>query len=125
MRRANNAPLVYYLYAILVVILKSNINKSRFAAGNNKLRLCFYLQSCVCSREVVFAKKLNSIIELAQHISFVVLAMLDSTSSACCLFSPLLLYEQQVTVPVGREQQAGAPRLALSSCQLAGSPIRH
>lgn len=26
-----NAPLVYYLYAILVVILKSSINKSRFA----------------------------------------------------------------------------------------------
>lgn len=33
-----NAPLIYCLYVILVVILKSNINKSRFATGNNKIR---------------------------------------------------------------------------------------
>jgi len=60
------------------------------------------------SKDTVFPKKFNSIIELAHNILFEVLAMLDSTSNKCCLFSPLSLCEQRVMVPVDREQWAAA-----------------
>lgn len=91
-----NAPLVCCLCAVLVVILKSNINKSRFAAGNYKLRICFYSQPYVCSREIVLPKKYWI---LAHPISSVVLAVLDCSGSKCCLLSPPLPRERQVMVP--------------------------